>query len=163
MKPEFMSDQSDPSVKEWGRIMAARAHGHDLSADEADVLRLEDYGYVPPPGSAEWLGYRHTHGQVCVRTDKGYWMREGQGIDADALCDLIHPGGVPDPDPVNLPSHYTKLPVECIDVTEHFNFALGNAIKYIWRADHKGKPLEDLRKAVWYLQREIARRERTGD
>ena len=62
-------------------------------------------------------------------------------------------------DPVNLPSHYTQLPVECIDITEHFNFTLGNAIKYIWRADHKGKPIEDLRKAVWYLEREIARRE----
>lgn len=41
LKPEFMSDESDPSVREWQRIMAARAHGHDLSADEADVARLE--------------------------------------------------------------------------------------------------------------------------
>ena len=63
-------------------------------------------------------------------------------------------------DPVHMPSHYTKLKVECIEVTEHFNFCLGNAIKYIWRADHKGKPLEDLRKAIFYLEREIARRER---
>lgn len=65
------------------------------------------------------------------------------------------PGGV---DPVDLPPHYRQLPVECIDVTEHFNFCLGNALKYIWRADHKGKPLEDLRKARWYIDREIARR-----
>lgn len=63
-------------------------------------------------------------------------------------------------DPVSMPSHYTQLPVEAIDITEHFNFCLGNALKYIWRADHKGKPLEDLRKAIWYLQREVARRER---
>lgn len=61
--------------------------------------------------------------------------------------------------PVEMPSHYTHLPVECIDVTEHFNFCMGNALKYIWRADHKGKPIEDLKKAVWYLQREIERRQ----
>jgi hypothetical protein len=63
-------------------------------------------------------------------------------------------------DLVNLPPHYRILPVECIDVTEHFNFCLGNAIKYIWRADHKGKPVEDLKKAAWYINREIERRER---
>ena len=65
-------------------------------------------------------------------------------------------------DPVNHPAHYTAHPsgVECIQITEHMSFTLGNAVKYIWRADAKGG-VEDLRKAVWYLQREIARRERT--
>lgn len=65
------------------------------------------------------------------------------------------------PDPVNHPPHYRWLPgdVEVIDITEHMSFPLGNVVKYVLRADHKGKPLEDLRKAAWYLQREIARRE----
>ena len=60
-------------------------------------------------------------------------------------------------DPVNHPKHYTQHPsgVECIQVTEHFNFNRGNAIKYIWRADEKGRELEDLKKARWYLDREI--------
>jgi hypothetical protein len=49
--------------------------------------------------------------------------------------------------------------VECIQITEHFNFCLGNAIKYCWRADEKGNALEDLKKARWYIDREIARRE----
>lgn len=62
-------------------------------------------------------------------------------------------------DAVDMPSHYTQLPVEAIDITEHFNFCMGNALKYIWRADHKGKPIEDLRKAIWYLQREVKRRQ----
>jgi len=64
-------------------------------------------------------------------------------------------------DPVNHPSHYTGHPsgVECITITEHFNFCLGNAIKYIWRAGEKGDALEDLKKARWYLDREIQRRE----
>ncbi|NKU46707.1 DUF3310 domain-containing protein [Rhodococcus hoagii] len=62
-------------------------------------------------------------------------------------------------DPVNHPGHYTSHPsgVECIQVTEHMSFCLGNAIKYIWRADLKGNAIEDLQKARWYVDREIAR------
>jgi hypothetical protein len=67
-------------------------------------------------------------------------------------------------DKVNHPSHYTNHPsgVECIDVTEHMNFCLGNAIKYIWRAGLKdtSPAVEDLEKAKWYIEREISRRER---
>ena len=63
-------------------------------------------------------------------------------------------------DPVFRPAHYTSHPsgVECITVTEHMGFNLGNAVKYIWRADEKGNAVEDLRKAAWYIEREIARR-----
>lgn len=66
-------------------------------------------------------------------------------------------------DAVNHPSHYTEHPsgVECISVVEHMGFNLGNVIKYVWRADSKGAPLEDLAKAKWYLEREIARRHTT--
>jgi hypothetical protein len=60
---------------------------------------------------------------------------------------------------VNHPDHYNRHPtgVECIDIVEHFNFNLGNAIKYIWRAGLKGEAVEDLRKAIWYIDREIQR------
>ena len=63
-------------------------------------------------------------------------------------------------DPVNHPAHYVNHPsgVECIQITEHMGFCLGNAIKYIWRADLKGG-VEDLEKAKWYLDREIRRRQ----
>lgn len=62
-------------------------------------------------------------------------------------------------DQVNHPPHYTAHPsgVECIDVVEHMSFNVGNAIKYLWRADHKGAQIEDLRKARWYIDREIER------
>lgn len=64
-------------------------------------------------------------------------------------------------DPVNHPPHYTSHPsgVECIQITEHFNFNLGNAIKYVWRAGQKAGTLstEDLEKARWYITREIER------
>ena len=68
---------------------------------------------------------------------------------------------VPVHDPVNHPSHYVSHPskVECIQITEHMGFCLGNAIKYIWRADLKADAIEDLKKARWYLDREIAKRE----
>lgn len=66
-------------------------------------------------------------------------------------------------DPVNNPKHYTNHPsgVECIQITEHMGFNLGNALKYIWRADLKNDAIEDMKKAVFYLNREIKRREGT--
>ncbi len=66
-------------------------------------------------------------------------------------------------DPVNHPPHYVRGGVEAIDVIEAWGlgFCLGNAVKYVSRAGHKdpAKTLEDLRKARWYLDREIARLE----
>jgi len=69
------------------------------------------------------------------------------------------------PDPVNHPAHYLthRSGVECITITEHLNFCLGNAVKYIWRADAKGDAINDLSKAVWYLEREITRRKALAD
>ena len=63
-------------------------------------------------------------------------------------------------DPVNHPKHYTDHPsgIECIQITEHMGFNLGNALKYIWRCDLKLDAVEDLRKARWYIDREIAKR-----
>lgn len=70
-------------------------------------------------------------------------------------------------DQVNHPKHYTSDPsgIECIDITRHRNFNIGNAIKYLWRAGFKedkdrkliDKQIEDLNKAVWYLVDEIHR------
>lgn len=67
-------------------------------------------------------------------------------------------------DEVEHPAHYTSHPsgVECIVVTEHMTFLRGNAMKYLWRAGEKGDALTDLRKARWYLDREIANIERAA-
>jgi hypothetical protein len=60
------------------------------------------------------------------------------------------------------PNHYKAHPsgIEAIQVTEHMNFCLGNAVKYIWRADekHDDGGIEDITKALWYLKRELTRR-----
>lgn len=60
--------------------------------------------------------------------------------------------------PIN-PTHYRSHPsgVECIQITRHMNFNMGNAIKYIWRAGEKGDPITDLQKAAWYINDEIER------
>jgi hypothetical protein len=77
--------------------------------------------------------------------------------------DDIREGGLRPPtpahDPINHPSHYTSHPsgIECIQITRHMNFNLGNALKYIWRAGSKGSALEDLEKAKWYISDEIER------
>ena len=63
-------------------------------------------------------------------------------------------------DLVDHPSHYTSHPsgVECIDIVEPLTFNVGNAIKYLWRAGLKSpSAIEDLRKAEWYVKREIER------
>lgn len=74
-------------------------------------------------------------------------------------------------DMVNRPEHYTSHPakcecgnqIECIQVTEHMGFCLGNAVKYIWRAGLKADAIEDLQKSMWYIAREIDRRRRDAE
>ena len=88
--------------------------------------------------------------------------------------DPLQPGGIQDlrdhavklggvPDPVN-PPHYKDRGIEPIDAIEAWDlgFCLGNAVKYIARHQHKGTPLQDLRKALWYLEHEIANLERAS-
>lgn len=76
-----------------------------------------------------------------------------------AECRAVR-GEIVPPSPTD-PAHYRQLPMECIEVTEHFSYCLGNAIKYIWRVG-SGTPdrtpeknLEDLQKAIWYLTRQM--------
>lgn len=65
-------------------------------------------------------------------------------------------------DVVNHPAHYKTGGIETIDYIEakQLGYHLGNVVKYVSRADHKGKQIEDLKKARWYLDREIERLEK---
>jgi uncharacterized protein DUF3310 len=107
--------------------------------------------------------------------DEMTWRGIGRTV-LEALADADVPEKTPsrDHDPVHAPSHYTSSPakcsgcgktIECIDVTRHHGFNIGNVIKYLWREGLKGAALglksssiEDLEKAAWYLQDEIAKR-----
>ena len=84
---------------------------------------------------------------------------QGYKLDLDTIKDLVKE------DNVNHPSHYTSHPsgVECITITQHHDFCIGNAIKYLWRAGLKKdadksdieKEIEDLEKARWYINQKI--------
>jgi hypothetical protein len=97
-------------------------------------------------------------------TDEARWAIECPAADRRQAAAKGH-------DPVNHPAHYTSGPacpgcgrvIECIDISERMNFCKGNAFKYLWREELKGSGLVDLKKARWYLDREIARREAAHD
>ena len=91
-----------------------------------------------------------TQGGICV--DCPYLQNVGMAnlLLRNAQCEDLAP------DPINHPPHYTQHPsgVECITITEHYNFNVGNAIKYLWRAGLKDgtDAASDLRKAAWYVR-----------
>ena len=93
------------------------------------------------------------------------WLRENPSTEEengklqDALA-VARKMETPKCDPVKHPAHYTQHPsgVECIEITQHMGFNLGNAVKYIWRADLKCNTEEDLRKAAWYINQELKKR-----
>lgn len=108
--------------------------------------------------------------QLCGQTEDGKAKFHPPKARCCVVCENPIPGsekwadGSPVSDPVNHPSHYTAHPsgVECIQITEHYGFCIGNAIKYLWRAGLKGDAVEDLEKAAWYVNREIERRRKAS-
>lgn len=108
----------------------------------------EDYPWDLDDGKCRCIGY----------TRSGAWLKGTTGLPQDLVAEWPDEPEVPH-DPVEHPKHYTGHPsgVECIAITEHMNFCLGNAVKYIWRAGEKGDALIDLKKARWYIDREIER------
>ena len=101
--------------------------------------------FRPKAGSGEW--------KVAIHTTL-------QDLTGDFNMKETTPTSDTETDMVNEPPHYKAHAsgVECIQITEHMGFNLGNAVKYIWRADEKGKTIEDLEKARWYIDREITLR-----
>lgn len=79
----------------------------------------------------------------------GFYEKYPKIDDLDSSCSVNHP------------KHYTSHPsgVECIDITKHYDFCVGNAIKYLWRQGLKGgskeKQIEDCKKAIWYINKHI--------
>jgi hypothetical protein len=104
--------------------------------------------------SQGWL----TEGEVG---DPARWHRQSS---VELVTDVAPVDTDDDTDMVAHPPHYTSDPsgVECIQITRHRNFNIGNAIKYLWRGglkdpENPGKLIEDYRKAIWYIEDEIAR------
>lgn len=140
-------------------------------------------GPPPKPWSEEWFIALTTFGdRVVLKALPEEWTYDFKTADethfrADKIAkwmqfpdsDFIAPvkDTVTETDPINNPAHYTSSSakcecgrqIECIQVVEHMGFCLGNTVKYIWRADLKNDAIEDLKKAHWYLDREISKRE----
>jgi hypothetical protein len=106
-------------------------------------------------------------GKSQRQVDK-YWEAVGEvqkaGLSPERIAELTAQAGKPKArmegnrgDPINSPTHYKIGGIETIDFIEakNLDYNLGNVVKYITRADHKGNKLEDLRKAQWYLTRAI--------
>jgi hypothetical protein len=100
---------------------------------------------------------KDTNSRVC---DCGNTVRDSDGFCLD--CKRPNVAEATEVDIVNHPPHCTSRPsgVDCITAPEHMGFNLGNALKYIWRADLKGDAITDLFKARWYIEREIAKRQK---
>jgi hypothetical protein len=110
-------------------------------------------------------------GEAQAQVDK-YWKAVGEvqkaGLSPERIAELSAQAAKPKarmqiemfepkPDAVNHPTHYKVGGIETIDFIEakKLGYNLGNVVKYLTRADHKGNKLQDLRKAQWYLEREI--------
>ena len=119
--------------------------------------------YVAGTGNPDYP-YGVWDGEIGVAKMVGGPFKYGADASASMLSFVINAAKDDVKDDVNHPAHYTSHPsgVECITITEHMSFCLGNAVKYIWRAGLKGNGVVDLEKAVWYIQREIARRKGIG-
>lgn len=147
-------------------------------ASALELLKPEAWGWFGTVSSEPGVWWKIDFREVKYPDE----VRHSMTLNSEALRDLTPsevknlmwdimarerwqlPGTVDRPDMVNHPPHYKIGGVEVIELTEQMNFCRGNAIKYIARAGLKDpeKELEDLRKAEWYLQREIQRLEPTA-
>lgn len=129
---------------------------HHVEQAKLQISRICDWDYMEG-GHEYWK-------EVSLRLYRMFDNCTSDGkpyVETDTPAEMVASEGSNVSDPVNHPKHYTSHPsgIECIQVTEHMGFNLGNATKYIWRADLKGDAIEDLKKAKWYIDREIQKRE----
>ena len=129
---------------------------------QKDMRPKADPDRLPPMGSNHHTHYDEAMGEPMFDTGL-HLLNLEEFIKAHDTG--VQPAETPQPDQVNRPSHYTSHPsgVECIAITEHYDFCVGNAIKYLWRCGlkveegmaPKDKEIEDLKKAVYYITRKI--------
>jgi len=124
----------------------------DHAIREGEMIGAEDAYF-----SAR-IGMDTENGKECFRAGfKWAWRVLTAPVNPEGTIVVAAPAKS---DAVNHPPHYTQHPsgIECIQITEHMGFNLGNAVKYVWRADLKSDAIEDLKKARWYIDRELKKR-----
>lgn len=148
-------------MKEWiykdgsgEYVLTTDPEVENLAADAVEVPEGKDYFYLFDDGN-----YLFSKIEMGYRDATISWQRHPSQTlnDKVALAEVARQEFKADN--VNHPSHYTTHPsgIECIEITRHHDFAIGNAIKYLWRAGLKGSDneVQDLKKAVWYIQDKI--------
>ena len=144
---KLVSDNHDTSAKEIATVIGVKMDSaHNLLYNARKKLRLYKVGRGK---FAVWKQKARMQGNVLVEAMRAYQV--GVGKEEQRIVEAHHT------DMVNHPPHYTVGGVETIDFIEakELNYNMGNAVKYISRADHKGNKKQDLEKAKWYIQREI--------
>jgi hypothetical protein len=136
----------------YGADVYSQVQKEDISMQENSTGRDKCSGCVSPCGGCTKEHRENLDDDFLGMKPEVIQLNEEE---FDAFLEAI------DEDNVNSPMHYTSHPsgIQCIQVTEHMNFCLGNAVKYIWRAGLKKDAKEDLKKAVWYINRELEKYE----
>lgn len=139
----------------------------DLVKQHGKAEAIRKYAVTYPNAKAAEIAKNLAITRAYVQQILWLWKQKQKGVKTVKYLDEVFMD-TPDPkmptfqpkhDPVNHPSHYTAGGIETIDFIEakQLPYNLGNVIKYVTRADHKGAKLQDLEKARWYLNREISR------
>ncbi len=138
----------DPKSLKKGDILVCTEHGGQSLSGFTKDKEYPIQGFYDGGDGIVLISDRNTDNQICNDLVK-------------KLFNLL----IEEPDNVNHPPHYTSHPsgIECIEITRHYCFAIGNAIKYLWRAGLKKdvslsdsqKEIEDLKKAIWYIKDRI--------
>ena len=151
-------------------------NGYTLEILPEHAVDDKESGLIEVPGGADYYAKDSNNGFngeffFRLRSDgfdyeaiylEGRWMNAKFSVDGQVVLwqRPTQPEELPFiGDEVNQPSHYTSHPsgIECIEITRHHDFAIGNAIKYLWRAGLKNSDneVQDLEKAAWYIQDKI--------
>lgn len=178
----FSLDDQSPTLEETTKeYLKSREIGQFLKENSHSSPPTTSTGrFIPNPEFHN--KYPETH--EISNEIKSYYAGSARGVVPTPSCEgtlstgqwsppmeALKPGPLPHTEPptptfdeVERPLHYCRGGIECKEVIEAWdlNFYLGNALKYICRADHKGTPLKDLRKAIRNLQYEITRREKAA-
>jgi prolyl-tRNA editing enzyme YbaK/EbsC (Cys-tRNA(Pro) deacylase) len=142
------------NAKKKAKVVKKAKKPMTLKEIKAATMRVQDK-FFPEPN---WNGIGvfssdKSLGQLAYEAGVARAKIRMQSAEGDRQIEMFEPKA----DPVSNPTHYTVGGIETIDFIEakQLGYNLGNVVKYLTRADHKGNKLEDLRKAQWYLTREI--------
>ena len=165
LKKDFPIKKLRKGAKKLGRPRKVTEASENLKrlVDEYKASKAKDKTNVDLSPALKFLDGRaqakkamEMHKEVMDKTIAN-WKTLGVSSSKQPLRTAMRINFNDKPDPVNHPAHYKVGGIETIDFIEakKLNYNIGNVVKYLTRADHKGNKLEDLRKAQWYLTREI--------